>query len=550
MRQLFLLLILSTFINFTLSAQSNSTDSLQTISEETSISTQIDNWFAPAVNAMGEVLFFDPFTAMGIYDPVVRDKHNNVILDLDGKPMEKHFPLIVLWLIFGAIYFTFRMKFISVRGVKHALELLRGKYDNPTDKGEVSHFQALATAVSGTVGLGNIAGVAIAISVGGPGATFWMIIAGLLGMSLKFTEVTLGVKYRTIDDDGNVSGGPMYYLTKALNKKNIGKINLGGLGKVLAVIYATLLIGASVGGGNMFQSNQTFKQFEMIFPSLEGSGAWFGLGMAVIIGFVIIGGIKSIARVTEKIVPIMAILYIIASMVIIGMNYTEIPSVFMLIIRGAFVPDAIYGGFIGVLILGFQRASFSNEAGVGSASIAHSAVKTEEPVSEGLVALIEPVIDTVIICTMTALVIIFTGYSDPAMAHGYDGAQITSQAFASVFPWFPYVLATAITLFAFSTMISWSYYGLKGFRFLFGRYFDKAFGNPMAKRYTFFGIYLFFVVIGSASNLGSVMSFADMMILSMAFPNLIGLLILAPEVYKDMKSYMDRVKSGEVKKYR
>ncbi len=577
-------------------------------SKKDNLSKRIDEWFAPKVKALGSVLFWDPFAAIGIYDPVIYQKNGSPYFQLDGEmichqdttpvvkselkeitkdgeteyllpastkiyhnngdvfkidsewirtdgyvavhPIERHFPLIVVWLVLGAIYFTIRMKFINIRGFRHALDLVQGKYDNPEDPGEVSHFQALATALSGTVGLGNIAGVAIAITVGGPGATFWMIVAGLLGMSLKFTEVTLGVKYREIDEDGNVSGGPMYYLRNALRLKNISKMNLGGLGKILAIIYATLLIGASLGGGNMFQSNQTFQQFEMIIPSLHGTGAYFGLGLAVLIGIVVIGGIKSIAKVTEKIVPFMASLYIVASLVIIGIHYDEITDVFKMIFNGAFSADALYGGFIGVLIVGFQRAAFSNEAGVGSASIAHSAVKTEEPVSEGIVALMEPLVDTVIVCTMTALVIIFTGYQDPAMAHGHDGAQLTSMAFASIFPWFPWVLAVAIALFAFSTMISWSYYGLKGFRFLFGDKIDKLTGNPKAKRYIFFSIYLIFTVIGASSNMGSVMDFADMMILSMAFPNIIGLLIMAPEVYKDMQSYMRRVKTGEIKMYK
>lgn len=532
------------FINIGLKAADENTKSPKSIQEKT-LSEKIDERFAPVVKNIGAVLFWDPFTALGIYDPVVRDESGKPILDLDGKPIEKHFPLIVVWLVLGAIYFTIRMKFINIRGFKHALQLVQGKYDNPDDPGEVSHFQALATALSGTVGLGNIAGVAIAITVGGPGATFWLIIAGLLGMSLKFTEVTLGVKYRKLDENGVVSGGPMYYLNNALKLRN-----LGGLGKVLAVIYATLLMGASIGGGNMFQANQTFQQFEMLIPSMEGMGAYYGIAMAILVGIVIIGGIKSIAKVTEKIVPFMALLYIIAALIIIGMHYDEIPHVFGLIIKGAFVPDALRGGFIGVLIVGFQRAAFSNEAGVGSASIAHSAVKTDEPVSEGLVALMEPLVDTVIICTMTALVIIFTGYHDPVLAHGYDGAQLTSKAFGSIFSWFPIVLAGAIMLFAFSTMISWSYYGLKGFSYLFGKYIDKAFGNKMAKRYIFFSIFLVFVVIGASSNMGSVMDFADMMILSMAFPNIIGLLILAPEVFKDMRSYMAKVKSGEIRMYK
>jgi len=550
MKHLLISFTLIILLSSGLFAADNSNKAIKNQEADQTLSEQIDEWFAPLVKSIGSVLFWDPFEAMGIYDPVVRDKSGNPILDFDGKPIEKHFPLIVVWLVIGAIYFTIRMKFINIRGFKHSLQLVQGKYDNPDDPGEVSHFQALATALSGTVGLGNIAGVAIAITVGGPGATFWLIIAGLLGMSLKFTEVTLGVKYRKLDENGVVSGGPMYYLSNALKLRNLGKMNLGVLGKILAIIYATLLMGASIGGGNMFQANQTFQQFEMLIPSMDGMGAYFGIVMAILVGIVIIGGIKSIAKVTEKIVPFMALLYIIAALVIIGMHYDEIPHVFGLIIKGAFVPDAMRGGFIGVLIVGFQRAAFSNEAGVGSASIAHSAVKTDEPVSEGIVALMEPLVDTVIICTMTALVIIFTGYHDPALAHGFDGAQLTSKAFGSVFSWFPIVLAGAIMLFAFSTMISWSYYGLKGFSFLFGKSIDNAFGNKMAKRYIFFSIFLVFVVIGASSNMGSVMDFADMMILSMAFPNIIGLLILAPEVYKDMRNYMTKVKSGEIKKYK
>ena len=601
MKKLFLL-----FFTIILSSQIVFADSINE-QEELSLSDKINNLFEPSVKFLGSVLFWDPLTASGLYDPIIYQEDgtpyivvdNEIIYHIDGTPfhksgtkvitkgdreyflidtetkvyhknkeelqlndpklfqkidgktyltattIERHFPFIVIWLVLGAIFFTIRMKFINIRGVKHAFQLIKGDYDNPNDSGEVSHFQALATALSGTVGLGNIAGVAIAITVGGPGATFWMIIAGLMGMSLKFTEVTLGVKYRQLDEDGNVSGGPMYYLRNGLKLRNLGK-----LGKVLAIIYAIILMGASLGGGNMFQSNQTFQQFEMIIPGLEGLGVWFGIGLAIIVGVVIIGGIKSIAKVTEKIVPIMATLYILAALLIIGIHYDEIPSVFMMIINGAFAPDAMYGGFIGVLIVGFQRAAFSNEAGVGSASIAHSAVKTEEPVSEGIVALIEPVVDTVIVCTMTALVIIFTGFHDPAMAHGYYGAQLTSKAFESIFPWFPWVLAFAIALFAISTMISWSYYGLKGFRFLFGDYFDKRFDNPNIKRYVFFAIYLGFVVIGAASNLGVVMDFADMMILSLAFPNIIGLLIMAPEVYKDLNTYMSKVKSGEIKKFK
>lgn len=486
------------------------------------ISQIINDVFEPIVAAMATVLFWDPFEAFGFEI---------------GAPV----PLVVLWLMAGAIFFTIKMRFINFRGVKHAIELIQGKYDKPGDKGEVSHFQALATALSATVGLGNIAGVAIAITVGGPGATFWLIVAGLLGMTSKFTEVTLGVKYRNISDDGVVSGGPMYYLRKGLAKRN-----MAGLGKVLAAIFAVLIIGGSIGGGNMFQANQAFAQFSNVIPALANHGALFGVGMAILVGIVIIGGIKKIAQVTEKMVPFMALFYIATSLVIIGMNYSKIDDVFFLIINGAFNGAAIKGGFIGVLITGFQRAAFSNEAGVGSASIAHSAVKTDEPVSEGIVALLEPFIDTVVICTMTALVIVFTGFHSPELSAGMQGAEITSKAYGSVFTWFPYLLVVAIFLFAYSTMISWSYYGLKGFSYLFGRYFKK---EKYAQN-TYFVIFLLFVVVGSASSLQAVVDFSDMMILSLAFPNILGLLIMSGEVKQDLNAYWEGLKTGRIKKYK
>ena len=527
--------------------QNNENEPVQVTNQEKSVSDKINDYFEPFVDAMGEVLFWDPFTAMGIYDPVVYHDDGTPFLDKNGKPVKKPIPFIVVWLVLGAIFFTIRMKFINITGFKHSLELVQGKFDNPNDKGEVSHFQALATALSGTVGLGNIAGVAVAITVGGPGATFWMIIAGLIGMSSKFVEVTLGVKYRTINKFGEVSGGPMHYLSKGLANK--GKA-FKYLGIGLAFIYAILVIGASIGGGNMFQANQAFQQFEMLVPGMQGQGAYFGLIMAILVGIVIVGGIKGIAKVTEKVVPIMAVLYLIAAVVIISIDIKEIGHVFSMIYNGAFSPEALKGGVIGVLIVGFQRAAFSNEAGIGSASIAHAAVKTEEPVSEGIVALLEPFIDTVIICSLTAFVIIFTGYHDPELAHGLDGAQLTSQAFGSVFSWFPYVLVVAIMLFAFSTMISWSYYGLKGFDYLFGGMVEKLTGKRDHAKYIFFVIFLSFTVVGAASSMGAVIDFSDMMILSMAFPNIIGLLILSPEVYKDTKNYFARVKSGEIKKYK
>jgi len=521
-------------------AENNSVSQTFKIPTE-SADEKINAFFVPVVNFMSSLLMADIFAALNIYDPTIYDNNGNSMHYPNGDTRTMRIPFVVVWLVIGALYFTIRMKFINVRGFKHSIDLIRGKYDNPDHKGEVSHFQALATALSATVGLGNIAGVAIAITVGGPGATFWMIIAGLLGMSSKFTEVTLGVKYRNIDKNGVVSGGPMFYLEKALSKRN-----LGVLGKMLAVVFAVLVIGASIGGGNMFQSNQAFAQLSSKLPMIKPYGAYFGIILAILVGIVIIGGIKNIARVTEKIVPLMAALYVGTALIIIFINYDKTGEAFQLIFNGAFSPDALKGGVIGVLIIGFQRASFSNEAGVGSASIAHSAVKTDEPVSEGIVALLEPFIDTVVICTMTALVIIFSGYYDPAVAAGLNGTELTSKAFESVFSWFPYLLILAIFLFAFSTMISWSYYGLKGFQFLFGKFIR----NKKTIRNTYFVIFLGFIVVGASSSLGSVLDFADMMILSMAFPNILGLLILSGEVRKDLKDYFGRVKSGGIKKYK
>ena len=507
------------------------------------VSEHINDAFEPVVEVMGDILFWDPFAAMGLHDPVVYDKDGKPLLDAEGEPVTSTIPLIVFWLILGAITFTVMMRFVNIRGFKHAIELVRGDYDDPDEPGEVTHFQALTTALSATVGLGNIAGVAIAITIGGPGATFWMILAGFLGMSSKFTECTLGVKYRKIDENGVVSGGPMYYLRDGLKKKG-----LKWLGVVLAGLFAVLVIGGSLGGGNMFQANQSFSQLTYIAPSLAGYGAWYGVIIAILVGAVIIGGIKSIANITDKIVPLMAVVYVGTAMVIIFMNIQHTGDAFRLIWDGAFAADAIKGGIVGVLIVGFQRAAFSNEAGTGSAAIAHSAVKTDTPITEGFVSLLEPFVDTVVICTMTALVLIFTDtYNNPL---GLEGAQLTSQAFGSVFSWFPYVLVVAIFLFAFSTMISWSYYGLKGFDYLFGDLFYKLFRNKNATKYTYFVIFLGFIVIGSASNLGAVMDFSDMMILSMGFPNILGLLILAPEVRADLKDYWSKLKSGEIKKFK
>ncbi len=447
-------------------------------------------------------------------------------------------PFVIIWLLVGAIIFTVYMGFVNVHGFKHALDVVRGKFDDPNDPGEVSHFQALTAALSGTVGLGNIAGVAIAVSLGGPGATFWMILAGFLGMSSKFVECTLGVKYRNIHADGSVSGGPMYYLSKGLSKRGLGR-----LGRICAVIFAVFCVGGSFGGGNMSQINQATEQLVSVTGgenSIFFGREWvFGAIMAGVVALIIIGGIKSIAKVTEKIVPFMVAIYLAAALFIILMNFSMIPEAFSSIISGAFSAKGVAGGMIGVLIVGFQRAAFSNEAGVGSASIAHSAARTDEPISEGIVALLEPFIDTVVVCTMTALVIVITGSIDPEAT---EGVSLTSRAFASTISWFPYILLVAVILFALSTMISWSYYGLKSWNYLFG---ESHLNNIIYKI-----IFCVFVVIGSVLPLTSVFYFSDAMIFAMAFPNVLGLYILAPEIKRDLKSYLERVKSGEIKRYK
>ncbi len=451
-------------------------------------------------------------------------------------------PFVLVWLIVAAIVFTFYFKFINLRAFKHGFELVRGDYHDPKAAGEVTHFQALATALSGTVGLGNIAGVAVAVSLGGPGATFWMILAGFLGMSSKFTECTLGVKYRNELPDGTVSGGPMYYLTKGLAEKGP---NFAKLGKVLAVMFAIFCVGGSFGGGNMFQANQSFSQLVNVTGGdaswLADKGWLFGLIVAALVGLVIMGGIKGIARVTSKIVPFMAVVYVLAGLTIILMNFTLVPSAIGAIIDGAFTAEGISGGVIGVLFQGFKRAAFSNEAGVGSAAIAHSAVQTNRPVTEGFVALYEPFVDTIVVCTITALVIIITGTWDPSVDPS-AGVQLTSKAFGSAISWFPYVLTVAVLLFAFSTMISWSYYGLKSWTFLFG---ENKFTDA-----TFKLLFLFFVVVGSSMQLGSVIDFSDAMIFAMAFPNLLGCYFLLPVVKKELNEYWADYKSGKLVKTR
>ena len=497
------------------------------------IDQKIDEAFAPISNFFSNLVFFT------IYD----------------------IPFVLMLLVFSALFFTIYFAFPNIRYFKLAINTVRGKYDDieiktknnddiketikdESQDGEVSHFQALATAVSGTVGNGNIAGVALAIALGGPGATFWMIICGLLGMSTKFVECTLGVQYRDVDENGTVYGGPMYYISKGLKERGFEIF-----GKIAAVLFAIFCIGGSFGGGNAAQSNQaTIVLKDLMGLESTAAGAIIGAVIAIIVGIIIIGGIKRIATVTEKVVPFMALMYLLACLYIILSNFTFIDDAFRLIITEAFNPTAIgVGSVIGVLLVGFKRAAFSNEAGAGSASIAHSAVKTKYSASEGLVALLEPFIDTVVICTMTALVIIifnFGGYFEygglDGMVYidgvGYEGAGITSKAFAQYIPFSNIFLTIAVVLFAVSTMISWSYYGLQSWKFIFGRgYYADL---------TYKILFLLFIVIGAASSMSSIWAFSDAMIFAMIFPNMVGLFFLFPVVKKELGKYLDAIKNN------
>lgn len=530
----------------TMSTQSASTETIApaSVSAEMGLDQKIDAAFKPFADAIVSVVLYEiPISGAGV-------------------------PIIVIILALGGLFFSIYFGFPSIRKFGLAIQVVQGKYDEIETKaarithpeetlntvdgdipetirdehhhGEVSHFQALATAVSGTVGLGNIAGVTVAISLGGPGATFWMIVSGLLGMTLKFTECTLGVQYRDIDKNGVVYGGPMYYLSKGLKEKGYT-----GLGKALAVLFAILCIGGSFGGGNAAQSNQAAKQIASLFGMEAGnSGFIIGLALAVLVGITIIGGIKRIATVTEKMVPLMAVIYIVACLVVIGTHYDLIGQAFGTIFSSAFSMEAGFGGFIGVMVVGFRRAAFSNEAGAGSASIAHSAVRTKYSASEGLVALLEPFIDTIVICTMTALVIVLFNMNENMFQYGtsavqingatYEGATLTSLAFQETISWFPSVLTIAIFLFAVSTMISWSYYGQQAWLYLFGK--SKA----MELTYKF--LFLLFIIIGASANMDSVWGFSDAMILAMVFPNMIGLLFLYPVVRDQLKRYEDAIK--------
>ena len=444
-------------------------------------------------------------------------------------------PIVVAWLVFGACFFTLRMMFVNLRAFPHAIQVTMGVYDDPEEEGEISHFQALSSALSATVGLGNIAGVAVAVGAGGPGAVFWMIMAGFLGMSSKFTECTLGQMYRTVRPDGSVSGGPMHYLDKGLEE-----LGIGPLGKLLAVTFAVMCVGGSLGGGNMFQANQSFAavfgvltEYQLVDPSHQTTASVaYGLILAVFVGIVIIGGIKRIGRAAEFIVPVMCGVYLLAGCAVLVANAPAVPGAFGTIVSEAFTPQAGLGGMAGVLIQGFRRAAFSNEAGVGSASIAHSAATTQYPVREGIVALLEPFIDTIVVCTMTGLVVVVTG---AYKLEGVDGVLMTSEAFASVLPWFPVVLSLAVLLFAFSTMISWSYYGERCAIWMFG--------DGVRTPYRL--LFLVCVFFGSVFHLGPVLDFSDLMILGMAFPNILGAILLSGKVKRALDEYWVKLGNGE-----
>ncbi|MGF1499019.1 MAG: alanine/glycine:cation symporter family protein [Elainellaceae cyanobacterium] len=438
------------------------------------------------------------------------------------------FPLIVLWLIVGAVFFTLRMRFINIRAFRHAIDVVRGKYDNPNEEGEVSHFQALAAALSATVGLGNIAGVAIAITLGGPGAALWMTLGGFFGMSSKFVECTLGQKYRITNPDGTISGGPMHYLSKGL--ANLG---YGAFGRVLAILFSFLAICGAMGGASMFQSNQSYGAVSTVIPI---PGWLYGLILVTLVALVIIGGIQRIGMVAGTIVPVMCVIYVAAALWILLVNFTEIPGAIATIVSQAFSAQAVGGGLIGVIVQGLRRSAFSNEAGIGSAAIAHSAARTEEPVREGIVALLEPFIDTIVVCNMTALVIVITGvYADAQFAE-LGGAELTSAAFGTVIGWFPAILALSVFFFAFSTMISWGYYGERSWSYLFGE----------RSLLIYKVLFLLAIFIGSVASPTAVIDFSDGMLLAMAFPNLLGAYLLSNEVSLDLKNYMRRLHRGEM----
>jgi len=446
-----------------------------------------------------------------------------------------HLPLILFVMVTGGIFFTVRYGFLNLRMFGHAIRVVKGDYDHPDHEGDITHFQALTSALSATVGLGNIAGVAVAIGAGGPGAILWLWLVAFFGMSMKFSSCTFAQLYRVKDSKGGMLGGPMVYLSQGFKEKGFT-----GLGKVVGGFFAFMTILASFGGGNLFQANQTYEIINSKFPAIS---PWVvGIVLAVLSGIVLLGGIKRIGAVTSKIVPFMCAFYVLACLAIIFSNLPAVPKMFAEIFNQAFNPDALYGGFLGVMIQGVKRASFSNEAGLGSAAIAHSAAKTDEPVREGLVAMIGPFIDTIVVCTMTALVILITdAHLDPSVAG--KGVEMTSLAFSSLGSFMPYLLMGAICVFAYSTVISWSYYGERATEYLFGR----RFGQKAITTYKV--IYVLIIVIGPVLSIGHVVDFADLMLLSMAFPNILGMIYLSKTVKDRVDDYLTRYKSGKMVKY-
>lgn len=489
-------------------------------------------------------LFFD--ISAGAFQQPKLDSAGNEVRGKDGEvEMEgATVPFIVAILALGSIFFTLWYRFINLRAFRHAIDVVRGKFDDPEDEGEISHFRALTSALSATVGLGNIAGVAIAIQKGGPGAVFWMIVMAVFGMSAKFSSCTLAVLYRRNNPDGSMSGGPMYYLDLGLKK-----LGIGPLGKVLGCVYALMVMGGAFGGGNMFQSNQSYAVLRNAVGLGPSAKYVYATVIAIAVGLVIIGGIKRIGAATSRVVPAMCAIYVIAAVAVIVVNAKQIPEALGTIFSMAFTKNAVFGGAVGVLVIGVTRASFSNEAGLGSAAIAHAAAKTDEPVREGMVAMLGPFIDTIIICLMTALVVVVTGAWKSSLASAGDvdqGVVMTSQAFASVISWFPYVLSVCVVLFAYSTMISWCYYGERGWIYLLDHFGE---GTGLRSVVVFRVLFVLAAWFGAVTKLGPVLDFSDLMILCMAFPNIVGSVILAPTLLKHVQDYWGRYKSGEMKPY-
>jgi len=494
--------------------------------------------------AVFSVIFYD--ISFGAIEVEAMNKDGSLIKDEQGNPKMRtiEVPLIVSMLFFGALFFTIFYRFINLRMFSHAIDVVRGRYDNPKDQGEISHFRALTSALSATVGLGNIAGVAVAIQTGGPGATFWMVIVAMFGMTSKFSSCTLSQLYRKINSNGSISGGPMYYIDMGL--RDVSPM-LAPFGKTLAIIYSVMVMGGALGGGNMFQVNQTAEAFRTTFNLGDQGNMAIGIMMLVVVAIVILGGIKRIGAATSKIIPFMCGLYVLASIVIIAMNAARIPETFALIFKYAFSSNAIFGGTLGVIVTGTTRAAFSNEAGLGSAAIVHAAAKTNEPVREGVVAMLGPFIDTVIICNMTALVVIVSGaWNDPSIPSS-AGIALTTAAFKSALPWFHYILTASIALFAYSTMISWCYYGERGWIYFIDNVLGEGKGYKSVIGFRL--IFLLFIMVGALNPLKDVLDFSDVMILSMAFPNIIASVILAPKVSKIVQDYVSRFKSGTMKTY-